>query len=122
VAQLFSLGCFARMEKYPERFETPTGELPSDVRDAILEILYHALCYIRAFANNRDVCHAVADHTHNLPGLLQHQKPVLLAHYCQAIPYFTRRMESLEQKVGIFEPAWKIIQKEYERVKSQPVA
>jgi hypothetical protein len=110
------------MTKYPDRFATESGEMPAEVRDAILEILYHALCYIRAFANNRDVCHAVADHTHNLPRLLQHQKPVLLANYCQAIPYFTHRMRELDQKVSIFEPAWQIIQHEYERVKSQAVA
>ncbi|MGC3961541.1 MAG: hypothetical protein QM813_27535 [Verrucomicrobiota bacterium] len=110
------------MTKYPDRFATESGEMPVEVRNAILEILYHALCCIRAFANHSDVCHEIADHTHNLPGLLQHQKPVLLANYCQAIPYFTRRMESLGQKVSIFEPAWRIIQQEYERVKTQPVA
>jgi hypothetical protein len=110
------------MTKYPDRFATESGEMPVEVRNPILEILYHALCCIRASANHSDVCHEIADHTHNLPGLLQHQKPVLLANYCQAIPYFTRRMESLGQKVSIFEPAWRIIQHEYERVKTQPVA
>ena len=110
------------MTKYPDRFATESGEMPAEVRDAILDILYHALCLIRAVADMPDVCHEVADHTHNLPSLLQHQRPTLLANYCQAIPYFTRRMESLGQRVSIFDPAWRIIQQEYERVKTQSVA
>ena len=109
------------MTKFPEQFATESGGLPIEVRDAILEVLYYALIFIRANDDNK-VCALLADHTHNLTGLLKHQKPVLLADYCEAIPYFRTKMDSLGQKVGAFEPAWKIIQNEYEKFKSQPKA
>jgi hypothetical protein len=111
------------MSKHPEHFSGQSGELPDDVRRAFLEILYYTLLYVRSHCDQRDICFTLSDHAHNIPGFLREPKPELLRFYweCERVP-FVSKMESLSQKVGAFEPAWKIIEREYERVKTSAVA
>ena len=106
------------MSKQPEHFSGKSGELPDDVRLAFLEILDYTLLHVRSHCDKRDLCFTLSDHAHNIPGFLKHPKPELLRFYweCERDP-FIRQMESLSQKVGAFEPAWKIIEQEYERLR-----
>ncbi len=108
------------MAKSPETFSGEAGGLPEEVRQAFLEILFHTLCYIRAFVKHPDLCHALADHAHNIPSFLKRPEPELLRFYWKVErPPFLEKMDALKQKVGIFEPAWKIIEQEYEKLKAR---
>ena len=104
-------------------FSGDSGWLPEDVRRAFLEILYHTLLHVRAHCDQQDLCLALADHAHNIPGFLRDPKPELLCSYweCKRTG-FIRTMESLGQNVEVFDAAWKTILQEYERVKAQGVA
>jgi hypothetical protein len=104
-------------------FSGQSGTLPDEVRSAFLEILYHTLLHVRSYANKQAVCFALADHAHNIPHFIGSPKPELLRFYWEVErPCFLGKMQELAESVSIFEPAWQIIQQEYERVKSQPVA
>jgi hypothetical protein len=111
------------MSKHTEHFSGQSGELPDDVRRAFLEILYYTLLHVRSHCDQRDLCFTLSDHAHNIPGFLREPKTELLRFYweCERLP-FVSKMESLSQKVGAFEPAWKIIEQEYERVRTSAVA
>ena len=111
------------MSKHPEHFSGQSGELPDDVRTAFLDVLYLSLICVRLHCDQRDVCFALSDHAHNIPRFLCDPKPEFLRFYWEGERAgFVREMESLGQRVAMFDPSWKIIEREYESVKAQAVA
>jgi hypothetical protein len=108
------------MPQFSQRFSSPDGDLPGDVRSAFLQILYQSFLYIRAGAHKQDLCFALSDHAHNIPSLIRAPKPELLQFYWEVErPPFLRKMRDLNERVGVFEPHWKIIEQEYERLKGR---
>ncbi len=120
--ELGSLDHIERMSQFPDTFSSGSGELPEDVRQAFLEILYHTLLHVRSGANKQAVCFALSDHAHNIPHLVGKPKPELLQFYWEVErPLFLRKMRELTETVGVFEPSWKIIEQEYETLKTRAV-
>ncbi|HWQ92236.1 MAG TPA: hypothetical protein VN673_11235 [Clostridia bacterium] len=111
------------MSNSPAHFSGESGQLPEDVRRAFLEILYYSLLHVRSHCDQRDLCFTLSDHAHNIPGFLRDPKPELLCFYweCERAG-FIPKMESLGHRVAVFDAAWKTIEQEYERVKTQAVA
>lgn len=103
--------------RYAEKFTTASGGLTDEVRLSLLETLYYALLCMRSNPGNQRLCYLLADHTHNIPGLLRDQRPVLLGNYYESIPHFIREMELLGQKVSVFESAWEILRQEHARIR-----
>jgi len=111
------------MTKSRDSFSGQSGALPGEVRSAFLEILYYTLLHVRSYANKQAVCFALADHAHNIPHFVGSPKPELLCYYWEVERQcFLRKMQELAESVSVFEPSWKIIAQEYERVKSRAVA
>jgi hypothetical protein len=108
--------------KFPDTFSSQSGDLPEDVRSAFLEVLYQSLLYIRVSAHKQALCFALSDHAHNIPYFIREPKPVLLQYYWNLErPCFLRKMQELNETVSVFEPHWKIIEQEYERLKKRSV-
>jgi len=120
---LDSLGHIERVPKFPDSFSAESGELPDDVRQAFLEVLPHTLLYVRTGAKKPAVCFALADHGDNIPHFLGKPKPELLQYYWEVErPCFHQKMQGLSETLSVFEPSWKIIEREYERLKTRAVA
>jgi hypothetical protein len=56
-------------------------ECSRGIRDAFLDILGQSLLLIRNAADDKDFCHALAYHAHNIPSHISHYKPELLVYY-----------------------------------------
>src|SRR5262245_4025443 len=106
------------MTKSSNSFSSEDGGLPDGVHSAFLEILYFSLLYVRSHANKPKVCFALADHVHNMPHFLRSPNPNVFLYYWEVErPILLRAMGEAGEKVGVFDPSWKIIEQEYERVK-----
>lgn len=93
-----------------------TAQMPDEVRHAFLQILYHTLLYIRS-TKNRELSFALADHAHNIPGLIDHYKPETFRYYWRVERLcFLRAMERLGEKFGVFEEHWTVLQRHYEHL------
>lgn len=88
-------------------------------RSALLEILYQSLLLIRANCSKRDVVHALANHSHNIPRLVQNPSPELLLYYWEVErPCFLHHAETLGFRPNCFEESWLIIEEECKILKS----
>jgi hypothetical protein len=76
--------------------------LDHGITNVLLEILKVGLLRIRAAADRAE-CALEADHLHNLPSIIQSQRPELLQYYLTAEqPGFARNARDVEQ----FTPLW----------------
>lgn len=93
-------------------------ECPEPLRQALLELLRWTLVSIRNKPADANLCHAYADHMHNVPDLLARFRPNLLAYYWEVErPSFVRNLETTGQKPpGAFEEFWEVVEREYHRL------
>ena len=92
-------------------------EMPSEVRHALLEILYYTLISIRS-TDSVKLSFALSDHAHNIPGLIDRYTPELFRYYWEVErPSFIRAMEELGQTFGAFEEHWLVLERHYESLR-----
>jgi hypothetical protein len=95
---------------------------PVALQHAILDVLYQTLLYIRGNSTDATLVHALADHAHNLPSLLSHFHPDLLAYYWEAErPSFLYHFKDSSASdvffvPKVFQPMWSVIEQEYSRL------
>lgn len=89
-------------------------EMPKEVRQAFLQILYYTLLGIRN-TKSGDLSFALADHAHNIPGLIEHYKPETFRYYWEIErPCFIQAIERLGEKFGLFQEHWKVLERHYD--------
>jgi hypothetical protein len=87
---------------------------PSDVAEAVTEILRLGILTARGWANDSRRVVQELDHIHNLPDLLRNYRPEMLAYYWNSErPAHIRRVSD-EQCLG-FHPAWERLRPLVER-------
>jgi hypothetical protein len=98
----------------------PRLRCPGVLSFFLTEMLYQTLLCIRANARNPDYCHALADHAHNIPGMLKSYQPELLIYYWEAErPCFLHYLEQMGiQPAGPFRDCWSVIEKHYQVAKT----
>ncbi len=96
-----------------------TAQIPDEVQRALLQILHHTLLYIRSTKNN-ELSFALADHAHNIPGLIEHYSIGKFRYYWEVErPCFVRAMERLGEKYGIFQEHWEVLEQHYENLPNE---
>jgi hypothetical protein len=93
-------------------------EIPDDVRDALLKILYHTLLKIRA-AQNTELTYLLSDHAHNIPSLISSYTPGTFRYYWEIErAEFIRAMDRLGQPFDSFQTHWAILERHHENLET----
>ena len=92
-------------------------EMPADVQKAYLKILYYTCLAIRSESKQPDLCYALSDHAHNIPGLISNYSSEAFLYYweCEK-PCFIEKIQKYGIPVG-FEEHWTVIEKHYKSLK-----
>ena len=96
------------------RYQT---EMPKDMRQAFLKILYYTCLAIRSESKKPDLCYALSDHAHNIPGLISNYSPKAFRYYweCEK-PCFIEKIQKYGIPIG-FEEHWAVLEKHYKSLK-----
>jgi len=93
--------------------------MPENVKDAFLKILFYTLIDIRANAQNAARCQTLADHAHNIPGLISDYTDDIFKYYWELERQdFINQMEKIGETFASFREPWAILEGHHARLKN----
>jgi len=94
---------------------SPESECPDSLRRAFLDLLACSLIHIRNAPEDKEFCFSLADHMHNVPGLLADFRPELLRYYWEVErECFLRALEAIDRRPPVqFLESWGVVEREY---------
>jgi len=88
---------------------------PTEVKEALTEILYQSFLGIRMHCDDRDICFALSDHAHNLPHLLSGFTIEMFKFYWEiSRPSFLREIAGMRNSFNHrFDAHWAVLEGYY---------